>query len=88
MTMEKITEKPVLEYPCVWLYKIIGQDRESMRAAIAEITENQNCSISCSNSSSKGKYHSLGVEVTVLNEEMRNQIYSAFKNHPAVKIVL
>ena len=79
--------KAKIDYPCQWLYKVIGNDHGQLRLAIAEIISHE-CDISFSNSSSKGKYHCLNVELTVQNEEERNSIYMALKEHPKVKIVL
>ncbi len=88
MKQENCTCKPVIEYPCQWLYKVIGKDEEKLRLALTEIIVHPTCDISYSNSSSKGKYLCLNVEVTVQNEDERNAIYLALKEHPHVKIVL
>jgi putative lipoic acid-binding regulatory protein len=80
--------KPVLEYPCRWLYKVIGDDREGLQRAAVEIIGRQSCTISLSNSSRTGKYHCLNIEVEVLSEANRNAIYQALKEHPQVKLVL
>lgn len=80
--------KVQIDYPCQWLYKVIGFDLETLRQALLEIVNNDSCDISFSNSSSTGKYHCLNLEVTVRSEEERNFIYLALKDHPQVKIVL
>jgi uncharacterized protein len=77
-----------IEYPCLWLYKVIGEDREKLYQALEEIAARDSCAISHSNSSRTGKYHCLNLEITVMNEEERNRIYLALKGHPQVKIVL
>ena len=77
-----------LNYPCRWLYKVIGSDREKLHEALLEIVRDESCCISYSNSSSTGKYHCLNLEVTVQSEEERNSIYRAIKAHPRIKIVL
>ena len=83
-----MNRKPVLEYPCRWLYKVIGDDQEGLRRAATEIIGSQLCTISLSNSSRTGKYHCLDIDVEVMNETDRNTIYQALKNHPQVKLVL
>jgi len=80
--------KVQLNYPCQWLYKVIGSDREKLHEALLEIVSDKSCCISSSNSSSSGKYHCLNLEVTVQSEEERNAIYMALKAHHRVKIVL
>ena len=82
------TGGPGIEYPCRWLYKVIGSDREELRLALAEIIAPDTCRISFSNSSSGGKYHCFNVEVTVTSEEERNSIYRDLKIHPRIKMVL
>jgi len=80
--------KAQVEYPCQWLYKVIGFDQEKLHQALLEIISNSSSEISLSNSSRTGKYHCLNCEVTVQSEEERNSIYLALKAHPLVKIVL
>jgi len=83
-----MNRKPVLEYPCQWLYKIIGDNQEELQQAAAAIIGRQPCTISLSNRSKTGKYHCLNIEVEVIDESNRNAIYHAFKKHPQVKMVL
>jgi len=80
--------KVQIDYPCHWLYKVIGFDRDKLHQALLEIVNDDSCTISPSNSSRTGKYHCLNFEVTVKNEKERNSIYLALKSHPQVKIVL
>jgi len=80
--------KVQINYPCQWLYKVIGFNQEKLHQALLEIVNNDSCDISLSNSSRTGKYHCLNLEVTVQSEEERNSIYLALKAHPQVKIVL
>ena len=77
-----------LVYPCEWLYKVIGSDKEQLHQAITHVVKDSSCSITPSNSSKTGKYHCLNLEITVQNEEERNLIYEALKEHPQVKLVL
>jgi putative lipoic acid-binding regulatory protein len=80
--------KAKLDYPCQWLYKVIGTDHEQLRQAIMEIITNIPCEINLSNSSSSGKYLCLNLEITVQNEKERDSIYLNLKAHPNIKIVL
>ena len=88
MMHENNSSRLKINYPCTWLYKVIGRDREKLHQALLDTVNDDSCRISYSNSSSKGKYHCLNLEVTVLNEEDRNSIYLALKAHSEVKIVL
>ena len=77
-----------LEYPCPWLYKIIGSDPDEMRIAVTEIIRDRTCKVSHSRSSKTDKYHCLNVELSVESESHRKSLYEALKAHPAIKLVL
>jgi len=81
-------QKPEIEYPCAWVYKVIGEDCTILKEIIEKSCSPLPVTIGHSHSSSKGKYHSLNAEVTVPDEETRLRIYARLKNHAAVKIVL
>lgn len=85
---EKKEKKLEIEYPCAWIYKIIGSDQEDMTAAVSEIIQDRACSITLSRSSETARYHCLNVEVTVESDSHRQIIYEALKSHRAIKIVL
>jgi putative lipoic acid-binding regulatory protein len=87
MTDEK-KQKIQLEYPCPWVYKIIGPDKDEMQSAVAEIIRDCKYKISHSRSSETAKYHCLNVELTIENESQRTAFYEALKAHRAVKMVL
>lgn len=88
MLLNSCTQKVEMEYPCPWVYKIIGREQEELRAAIAEVVQARECLVSLSNSSSGGKYFCLDVELVVISAEDRESQYRAFKGHPAVVMVL
>jgi len=81
-------EQLEIEYPCTWVYKVIGQDCTLLKDVIVLACAPENVTISHSNSSSKGKYHSLNAELIVKSEVTRLAIYETLKNHPVVKLVL
>jgi len=77
-----------LEYPCRWVYKIIGPDRDEMERAVAGIIRDRGYRIAHSRSSETGKFHCLNVELSVESKEHRKDVYEHLRTHPAVKIVL
>ena len=79
---------PEIRYPTRWKYTVIGSDREGLEAAIAEVVEERSHKVSSSNMSSKGRYFSLTLELTVLSEDERETIFGRLRDHPAVKYVL
>ena len=86
--MDSDRQKPVLEYPCPWVYKVIGRDRGIMEEAIRQITQGCACTITLSNASRKGNYLCLNLETTVDREEDRIRIYERLRAHPSVIMVL
>ncbi len=85
---DKDSKNPIIEYPCRWIYKIIGSDNGKMRMAIKEIVSGHDYTVIPSNISKTGRYHSLNLEVLVDDEGHRTGIYDKLQNHPAVKMVL
>ncbi len=80
--------KPVIEYPCRWVYKIIGPDEEALREAVIQVVQNIPHTVTLSNTSATGRYRCLNVEMTVPDEGVRTTLYEMLKNHPAVRFVL
>ncbi len=77
-----------LEYPCPWVYKIIGPDKDEMQSAVAEIIKDCKYKISPSHSSKSAKYCCLNVDLDVESDSQRIALYEALKAHRAVKMVL
>jgi putative lipoic acid-binding regulatory protein len=80
-------EETSVDYPCEWIYKVIGSDKESVHNVIASIIQGHKYQIDDSNSSKSGKYLSFDVTVMVGDEEYRNKIYQALKGHDDIKFV-
>ncbi len=81
-------EKPRIEYPCSWTYKVIGMNEKDLTSAIKIVLGSDNLLITKSHTSSGGKYISLNAEIIVKNDESRLMAYQNLKNHAAVKVVL
>lgn len=77
-----------IEYPCRWVYKVIGRDPQAIRRAVMELIEIDGVTLESSHRSSGGKYVSINVAVTVRNERERTGIYEALKRHRDVRLVL
>ena len=82
------TETPKIEYPCKWIYKVIGYDFMTVQQAISQVLINKDYTSEESNMSSKGSYVSVKVEIIVENEDVRNSIFSDLKDHNDIKMVL
>lgn len=89
-------QKPQIEYPCPWGFKVIGAAEDEVRSAIGECLENcivddpdsRQFEFGGSKTSGGGKYVSVSITVEVMSEEERNTIFQSFANHPAIKIVI
>ncbi|HJO05170.1 MAG TPA: DUF493 domain-containing protein [Acidobacteriota bacterium] len=88
VTVNPVSERLEMEYPCQWLYKLIGADEASLRQAVLEVVEVDEVTIERSNTSSGGNYVSLNVEVRVCTEHERTGIYDALRAHRSVRMVL
>lgn len=86
--MKELNGKPLIEYPCNWAYRVIGKDERKAYLAIEEVIQNQEYSVSPSNTSSKGNYISLHIEMEVHSEENRDSIFRTLKAHEDIIMVL
>ena len=81
-------EKPQIDYPCEWGYKLIGRDKQALEVAIFDIVGKRAYKTKGGNSSSKGKFHSLNMKCRVESQEDRDSIFKAFQDHVDVKMVI
>ncbi len=93
-------QKPTIEYPCQWGFKVIGNDEETLRTAISECLEecirgfdgeqaqDRPVQFGDSRTSGAGKYISVGLTVEVMTEDERNIIFCSLADRPEVKMVL
>ncbi len=88
MISEHNIDKPDIEYPCEWDYKIIGENVDELLILIEEVTIGLVYRVTPSNISSKGKYYSLNLTVEVPNELIRNLIYEKLQSSVHVRFVL
>ena len=79
---------PEIHYPCRWQYRLIGEERSAMVAAIGKVVDMAACVIADGNLSTGGRYLSLTVEITVTDDAERLRLYQQFAADPAVKMVL
>jgi len=80
--------KPQIDYPCSWEYKVIGNDEFALRQAVAAVMADAEYEVSFSHFSRTGKYCSLSVELTVVDEEQRMSLFAALKRHRDILFVL
>ncbi len=79
-------ERPDIKYPCMWGFRIIGEDKEKMRNAVKECIDNQNVNVEDNNQ--KGKYYTQKFEAYCTSEEERNEFFKRLNKHKDIKFVL
>ena len=88
MKFRPITGDLTIEYPCRWVYKIFGKDRDQMREALCEVLPGHDYTVNPSHSSSHKNYHCMNLDIIVSDEEERTGIYEALRAHHAILFVL
>ena len=78
----------IIEYPCNWVYKVIGSNFKKVNSAVSEVLTGKKYTSKKSNMSSKGAYISVSVEIIVENEDIRDSIFNALKMHKDIRMVL
>ncbi len=92
---ESNNQKPKINYPCQWGFKVIGNDEEVVHQAIHECLSDcfekdhgRPVEIGASRKSGGGKYVSVGLTVEVMDENERNVVFQALADRPEIKMVL
>ena len=86
--MHKKIEQAKIEYPCTWHYKVIRINYKKVEGAISTVLSEKEYTFKKSNMSSKGAYVSIHVSLIVENEDIRNKIFTDFKEHEHIRMVL
>jgi len=81
-------EKPEINYPTDWGFKLIGRDKIELERCIKEIMGDKEHKCRIGNVSKNGKFHSYNASCIVDSEDERNKIFQEFEKHTAVKMVI
>jgi uncharacterized protein len=81
-------QRPDIEYPCEWSYKVIGNNVEKILEAIEDASKGLNYDVTPSNISRNGNYFSLNFKVEVPSEVVRDLIYQKLGENSNIKMVL
>ena len=81
-------DRPEIEYPCRWAYKVVGESEDRLRAVIRKVVGDADHTLELSNTSRTGKYVSLALDVLVSDEEQRRGIGQRLHEHGDVRLVL
>jgi uncharacterized protein len=86
--LENAKNKPDIEYPCNWGYKVIGSDVDQVLTAIEESVLGLSYSVKPSNVSKTGKYFSFNIEMEVPNEVVRDLVFENLQKNEHIRFVL
>jgi putative lipoic acid-binding regulatory protein len=81
-------QRPKIEYPCEWEYKIIGENIDEILSAIESASLGLEYTVSPSNMSRNGKYCSLNLKLVVPNEVVRDLVYEKLSSNDFVRFVI
>ncbi|PIE56442.1 MAG: cytoplasmic protein [Desulfobulbus propionicus] len=82
------SDRPDIDYPCSWQYRVIGIDRDGLMQAVSACISKRPCEIRVGNTSSGGRYVSVILEVEVSSDEDRLTLYSQLAALAEVRMVL
>ena len=89
MILDKNTqEKPQIEYPTNWGFKIIGRDEEKLKACIKEVMGKKEHLCSLGNRSRTGKFTTYNASCVVETQEERDRLFKCFQDHDDVEMVI
>ena len=81
-------EKPQIEYPTQWGFKIIGRNKDALLACIKEVMGDKEHLCSLGNTSRTGKFTTYNASCIVESKEERDRIFKYFQEHIEVQMVL
>jgi putative lipoic acid-binding regulatory protein len=85
-------QQTLLEFPCDFPIKIMGETREDFAEAIVSLVQQHAPDFDAAQvemrASSGGKYISLTCTVTATSRDQLDNLYRALTAHPWVKVVL
>ncbi len=82
----------LLEFPCEFPIKVMGETRDDFTATMLEIVRLHAPDVDASRvesrPSSSGKYLSLTITITATSKPQLDDLYRSLSGHPMVKVVL
>ena len=81
-------DKPQIDYPTRWGYRIVGSDEARIRDHVEQCLAGRDHELVLSRRSSGGRYISLHLSLVVRDEADRLDINDRITSHEAVRLVL
>lgn len=90
--IEPHTAPPLIEFPCQFSIKVMGETHDAFSATIIEVIQTVVPAFSAEHvemrASSAGKYISLTCNVHVTSQDQLDDVYRLLSAHPMVKFAL
>lgn len=90
--IEPHTAPPLIEFPCNFAIKVMGETHDAFAATIVELIQTLVPTFTSEHvemrASSAGKYISLTCSVYVTSQDQLDDVYRALTAHPLVKFAL
>lgn len=77
-----------IDYPCPWVYRLLGESEAAIRAAIAVVVQEREHAIAIGRSSRGGRYLSVHLRLVVTSDGDRTTILSALQTHSSIRYIL
>jgi hypothetical protein len=81
-------DRPQIDYPCAWEYRVIGADAAALEAAIRGVLAQEEFELRAGNTSPEGRWRTVRVEMHVRSEAHRDEVHRLLREHPDVRMVL
>lgn len=85
-------EESLIQYPCQFPIKVMGQQAEGFVEAIAVVARQFDPSFDATTieqrPSSGGRYLGLTITITATSRDQLDELYRTLSTHPMVKVVL
>lgn len=85
-------DKPEINYPCNWKYKLIGTDENLLKKSVFNILAKRGyrgqAKLNVTNKSRTGKYVTINLSLLVDSEEMRLTFFEDFKKIESLKVIM
>ena len=85
---DKTPDRPQIDYPTNWGFKLIGRDKDSLLKCIKEAMGEKEHKCALGNRSKTGKFHSYNASCSVDSEAERNRIFKYFEDHNDIDMVI
>jgi putative lipoic acid-binding regulatory protein len=81
-------ERPEIEYPCTWTYRVIAADVVGTAHAIRERLGTRPHTLHQGRTSRTGKFASIELELEVVDASDRDELFAALSAMTSVRFVL